>query len=88
MKSFHAAAGYSHSWVPAQRGSTFRSAIAHGANAIAAHVTAAILLARLWRQRARDRALLARFDGRMLRDIGLTPADVMREINRPFWREC
>ena len=87
MKSFHAAAGYSRSWVPEQRGSTFRSAIAHGANAIAAHVTAAILLARLWRQRARDRALLARFDGRMLRDIGLTPADVMREINRPFWRE-
>jgi len=46
-----------------------------------------VRLIRLWRQRARDRALLARFDGRMLRDIGLTPADVMREINRPFWRE-
>jgi uncharacterized protein YjiS (DUF1127 family) len=42
---------------------------------------------RRWRQRARDRTALARLDSRMLRDIGLTPSDVMREINRPFWRE-
>jgi len=49
-------------------------------------MTAAVRLVRRWRQRARDRALLARFDDRMLRDIGQTPADVMREINRSFWR--
>jgi uncharacterized protein YjiS (DUF1127 family) len=40
----------------------------------------------LWRQRARDRTLLARLDDRMLRDIGLTRSDVEHEINRPFWR--
>jgi uncharacterized protein YjiS (DUF1127 family) len=50
-------------------------------------MTAVLRLVRQWRQRARDRTALARLDSRMLRDIGLTPGDVMREINRPFWRE-
>ena len=41
---------------------------------------------REWRRRSRDRAELARFDERMLRDIGVARADVWREINKPFWR--
>ena len=40
-----------------------------------------------WRQFRRDRAELARFDERMLSDIGLTRGDVWREINQPFWRK-
>jgi len=87
VRSFHAAACHSHSGVPAQRGSTFRSAVSRGSAAIAGHMTAVLRLVRQWRQRARDRTALARLDSRMLRDIGLTPGDVMREINRPFWRE-
>jgi uncharacterized protein YjiS (DUF1127 family) len=39
-----------------------------------------------WRRRSRERAALARLDLRALRDIGLTPADAAREINKPFWR--
>jgi uncharacterized protein YjiS (DUF1127 family) len=39
-----------------------------------------------WRRRSHDRAELARFDERMLSDIGITRADVWREINKPFWR--
>ena len=39
------------------------------------------------RRRSRDRAELARFDERMLSDIGITRADVWREINKPFWRK-
>ena len=42
---------------------------------------------REWRRRCRDRAELARFDERMLSDIGITRADVWREINKPFWRK-
>ena len=42
---------------------------------------------REWRRRARDRAQLARLDDRMLRDIGLTPADAEFLANKPFWRE-
>ncbi len=40
-----------------------------------------------WRRRGRDRAELARFDERMLSDIGITRADLWREINKPFWRK-
>jgi uncharacterized protein YjiS (DUF1127 family) len=59
----------------------------HGSAGIAGLVAAALRLVRLWRHRARDRALLAAFDDRMLRDIGVTRADVTREIDKPFWRE-
>ena len=38
-----------------------------------------------WRARARERRHLARLDDRMLRDIGLSRADVERECRRPFW---
>lgn len=39
-----------------------------------------------WHQRALTRRELARLDDRMLHDIGLSTADVEREINKPFWR--
>ena len=42
---------------------------------------------REWRRRAHGRAELARFDDRMLRDIGITRADAEFLINKPFWRE-
>jgi len=42
---------------------------------------------RLWRQRKRTRMLLAAFDDRMLKDIGVSPADVRREASKPFWRQ-
>ncbi len=40
----------------------------------------------LWRDRARQRAHLARLDHRMLRDIGISQADVVNEASKPFWR--
>jgi uncharacterized protein YjiS (DUF1127 family) len=42
---------------------------------------------REWRRRRNGRLELARFDERMLRDIGLTRADAEYEMNKPFWRE-
>ena len=42
---------------------------------------------REWRRRKNGRLELARFDERMLRDIGLTRVDADCEINKPFWRE-
>ena len=39
-----------------------------------------------WRRRARDRAQLALFSERELRDIGLTSAEAARECAKPFWR--
>jgi uncharacterized protein YjiS (DUF1127 family) len=35
----------------------------------------------------RELTALARFDDRMLRDIGLTRSDAEFLINKPFWRE-
>ena len=38
------------------------------------------------RERRRQRIALARLDDRMLRDIGLTTADVEGEASKPFWK--
>lgn len=40
-----------------------------------------------WLGLARERRHLARLDDRLLRDIGLTRADVAPEITKPFWRD-
>jgi uncharacterized protein YjiS (DUF1127 family) len=40
----------------------------------------------VWHERARQRRDLQRLNDRMLRDIGLTRADVMAESSKPFWR--
>ncbi len=40
----------------------------------------------LWRERAKQRPALAQLDDRMLRDVGLSPADVLWESRKPFWR--
>jgi uncharacterized protein YjiS (DUF1127 family) len=41
---------------------------------------------RLWRRRARERTELSRFTERELHDIGISPTDALREINKPVWR--
>jgi uncharacterized protein YjiS (DUF1127 family) len=40
----------------------------------------------LWLRRLRERAELARFEERDLRDLGLTRADADYELAKPFWR--
>ena len=40
----------------------------------------------LWQRRYSDRRALFGLDDRMLRDIGLTRADVTRECANSFWR--
>ena len=47
---------------------------------------AALALIRLWHRRAHERQQLARLDARMLRDIGVTPVEALRECDKPFWR--
>jgi uncharacterized protein YjiS (DUF1127 family) len=39
-----------------------------------------------WLDRARQRRALAELDDRGLSDIGLSRADVVQEIHKPFWR--
>ena len=40
----------------------------------------------IWHQRARDRRQLECLSDHMLRDIGLSRADVFAEASNPFWR--
>ncbi|HEY5598554.1 MAG TPA: DUF1127 domain-containing protein [Kiloniellales bacterium] len=39
-----------------------------------------------WQERAAERHALASLETRMLRDIGLSRADALREAAKPFWR--
>jgi uncharacterized protein YjiS (DUF1127 family) len=40
----------------------------------------------LWYERDRQRRQLATLDGRFLSDIGVSPVDAAREVEKPFWR--
>lgn len=46
------------------------------------------LLAHLlrWQERAEQRRTLQQLDDHMLRDLGLSRADVAGEADKPFWR--
>lgn len=39
-----------------------------------------------WQERAHQRHALQQLNGRDLRDLGLSRADVTLEANKPFWR--
>ena len=51
----------------------------------AARAMAEVVLA--WQERLRQRRHLDGLDDRLLKDIGLSRADVVREVEKPFWRE-
>ena len=46
----------------------------------------AVTLLLIWRERAQQRRDLQSLSDHMLRDIGLTRADVFAEASKPFWR--
>ncbi len=47
--------------------------------------TRIVATVRLWRQRARDRAELARLTERDARDLGIDPGVISYEASKPFW---
>jgi len=65
--------------------SRFRPTTGERLSVIGMFVRLADILA-VGRERRRQRNALARLDHRMLRDIGLTAADVEGEVTKPFWR--
>ena len=55
-------------------------------SALVARAYRAVELVACWRRRAHERRLLAAFDDRVLRDIGISRVDAARECSKPFWR--
>jgi uncharacterized protein YjiS (DUF1127 family) len=53
---------------------------------LAMRLLRAVDLLLTWRERARQRRQLRSLNDRMLRDIGITRADVLAESSKPFWR--
>ncbi len=47
---------------------------------------AALLLIQRWIERTRQRRALGGLDEAMLRDIGITRLEALRECEKPFWR--
>ena len=39
-----------------------------------------------WQERDRQRHALAQLDARMLKDVGLSRAEVALEVRKPFWQ--
>ncbi len=39
----------------------------------------------IWQERGRQRHALAQLDARMLKDVGLSRAEVELELRKPFW---
>ena len=56
--------------------------------AVSGLAAAAALVERVlaWQERLRQRHHLSGLDDRLLKDIGLSRADVAREADKPFWR--
>ena len=74
------------STIQARTACAARSGWIRQASAWSRAVSRAIDLLLIWQQRARDRRQLESLSDHMLRDIGLTRADVYAEASKPFWR--
>ncbi|MGE0162919.1 MAG: DUF1127 domain-containing protein [Dongiaceae bacterium] len=57
-----------------------------GSGTIGALAAGLAAWAMFWSERTRQRRRLAALDDRILKDIGLSRADVMSESDKPFWR--
>jgi uncharacterized protein YjiS (DUF1127 family) len=66
---------------------TWRAWASVGGRKLARDLAAAVETLSVWQERARARRELARLDDRMLRDIGISSADVWQELEKPFWRD-
>jgi uncharacterized protein YjiS (DUF1127 family) len=53
---------------------------------VGAIVMVAIATLLAWGERRRQRRALRELSPELLRDIGIGPADVYREVEKPFWR--
>jgi uncharacterized protein YjiS (DUF1127 family) len=60
--------------------------VGHNDRSFASGVQRTLDLLLVWHQRSQQRRQLQSLSDHMLRDIGLTRADVFAESSKPFWR--
>jgi uncharacterized protein YjiS (DUF1127 family) len=56
------------------------------ASVVAAKIAQGFDTLALWRERRAARSVLASFDDRLLKDIGITRSEALAELHKPFWR--
>ena len=59
---------------------------ASGLSRAAGAISGAIETLLVWCERRRERRDLASLNDQILRDVGLTRADIEREYRKPFWQ--
>ncbi|HZA66506.1 MAG TPA: DUF1127 domain-containing protein [Geminicoccaceae bacterium] len=71
---------------PVPRRDGVAALIEHHIRSVARGVRQGVTLLLVWHERARQRRQLETLSDHMLRDIGLSRADVLAETTKPFWR--
>ena len=69
-----------------QRLPTWRDWLATGARKLVRDAAALFEAIAAYNERARERYVLCTLDDRMMKDIGITRADIWLECSKPFWR--
>ncbi|MEX2629584.1 MAG: DUF1127 domain-containing protein [Tistlia sp.] len=59
---------------------------APAARSLSSRIAGLVELLFQWQERWEQRERLSGFDEHLLRDIGLSRADAVRESSKPFWR--
>ncbi len=72
-----ASSGTSNSW---------KSWMKAGANLLVTDMARVVETLKQWQRRSTWRVRLSDFDDRMLDDIGITRAEALREVRKPFWQ--
>jgi uncharacterized protein YjiS (DUF1127 family) len=62
------------------------AALRRAASAVAAKLVQGLDTLALWRERRVARSVLASFDDRLLKDIGIGRSEALAELHKPFWR--
>jgi len=63
------------------------AALGWAASAVAARIVQGFDTLALWRERRAARGVLASFDDRLLKDIGISRSEALAELHKPFWRD-
>lgn len=68
------------------RDESFPAGLASVAHLPASGLLRLVQIGELWLERRRQRRMLGRLSDHLLKDIGVTRSEALREAAKPFWR--